>query len=426
MGVRDDVRKVPKAQRKALLDVITLIDVYDLHGQAAYPKQHAPSDIADLYRLAAARRGVFVNPALTEPFGLTLLEAAACGLPIVATNNGGPRDIVANCQNGLLVDPFDQHDIERALLQVLTERDKWDLFSQNGLQGAHEHYSWKRHVKRYMRDVIELVERAATSARETGRKTRRLPQFDRLIITDIDNTLTGDEAALREFVTLLNEHHDRIGFGVSTGRKLDSAVQMLKQLGLPRPDVLDTSVGTELHYGDKLTPDLSWRKQIGFQWDPEGVHRVLDGVPGLKLQPAENQSDFKISYEIDPGVAPSVGKIRKLLREAGLRVKVVLSLEAFLDVIPVRGGSGMSIRHLAIKWGFSPEQLLIAGDSGNDEGMLRGRMLGVVVGNYSPELKKLRKRPRIYFAKGEHARGILEGIQYYNFLDHVTIPNDET
>ncbi len=38
-----------------------------------------------LYRLAAARGGVFVNPALNEPFGLTLLEAAACGLPVAAT-----------------------------------------------------------------------------------------------------------------------------------------------------------------------------------------------------------------------------------------------------------------------------------------------------------------------------------------------------
>ena len=41
------------------------------------------------YRIAALTRGVFVNPALTEPFGLTLIEAAASGLPIVATEDGG-------------------------------------------------------------------------------------------------------------------------------------------------------------------------------------------------------------------------------------------------------------------------------------------------------------------------------------------------
>mgnify|MGYP000069541195 CR=1 FL=1 len=48
----------------------------------------------------AANGGVFINPALTEPFGLTLLEAAASGLPVVATENGGPVDIIANCKNG--------------------------------------------------------------------------------------------------------------------------------------------------------------------------------------------------------------------------------------------------------------------------------------------------------------------------------------
>jgi len=123
-------------------------------------------------------------------------------------------------------------------------------------------------------------------------------------------------------------------------------------------------------------------------------------------------------------MAPKLSQIKRALREAGLRAKVVLSLGIYLDVIPVRGGSDLSLRHLLYKWSFSPEQLLVAGDSGNDEGMLKGRMLGVVVANYSPELERLRKLPRIYFAQSPHARGIIEGIKYYNFLDNITIPND--
>jgi sucrose-phosphate synthase len=57
--------------------------------------------------------------------------------------------------------------------------------------------------------------------------------------------------------------------------------------------------------------------------------------------------------------------------------------------------------------------------------MLAGNTLGVVVGNYSPELEKLRKYPRVYFAEAHHAAGILEGIEYYNFLDAITIPNEK-
>lgn len=59
--------------------------------------------MTEIYRFAAVTKGLFVNLALQEPFGLTLIEAAAHGLPSVATKNGGPVDIVATLRNGVLV-----------------------------------------------------------------------------------------------------------------------------------------------------------------------------------------------------------------------------------------------------------------------------------------------------------------------------------
>ncbi|MCA9121929.1 MAG: HAD-IIB family hydrolase [Planctomycetaceae bacterium] len=424
LGTRDDLRELAPGQRRVLLNILTLIDVYNLYGKVAYPKTHLPTDVSALYRLATSLRGVFINPALTEPFGLTLLEAAASGLPLVATNDGGPRDIIANCKNGLLVDPLDDDAIEKALLRALTEPQQWETWSANGISGTREHYSWKHHVDRYLRDVIEIVEAATEPALAEGKKQRRIPQFDRLIVTDLDNTLTGDDQALAEFTELLRGQGDNVGFGIATGRRLDDALEMIKQLRLPMPDLLSTSVGTELHYGESLTPDRSWHKQIAFQWKPDEVQKVLADVEGLFPQSDKEQSTYKVSYKIDPKTAPKIGAIRRILREAGLRVKAVLSLEIYLDIIPVRGGDELAIRHLLYKWGFSPEQVLVVGDSGNDEGMLKGRTLGVVVGNYSPELEKLRKLPRIYFAEAAHARGIIEGVNYYHFLDRITIPND--
>jgi sucrose-phosphate synthase len=423
MGTRDDLRTFGKAQRTVLLDVITLIDVYNLYGKIAYPKTHEPSDVPNLYRAAAKSKGVFINPALTEPFGLTLLEAAASGLPIVATNDGGPRDIIGNCQNGLLIDPLDNESIEKALLRMLTETQFWEQSSVNGIDGVHEHYTWTRHAKRYLRDVKEIISNSATPALVSSRAARRLPDFDRMVITDLDNTLTGDEEGLREFDELIraNEH---IGFGITTGRSLNSALKLIDKLGLPKPDVMDASCGTELYYGEKLTSDRSWRRQIAFQWKPKEIRALLDELPGFFPQDDGEQSEFKISYKLDISLAPKITQIKRLIREAGLRAKVVRSLGMYLDVIPVRGGSDLSLRHLLYKWAFTPEQLLVAGDSGNDEGMLKGRTLGVVVSNYSPELEKLRKLPRIYFAENAHAKGIVEGIHYYNFLDNITIPND--
>jgi sucrose-phosphate synthase len=49
--------------------------------------------------------------------------------------------------------------------------------------------------------------------------------------------------------------------------------------------------------------------------------------------------------------------------------------------------------------------------------MLRGEPLGAVVGNYSPELAKLKGQRNIYFAKQKFAAGIIEAIQHYKFLE---------
>lgn len=423
MGTREDIRKLPRAQQDVINGVLHLIDKYDLYGKVAYPKQHAPDDVPELYRYVTSLKGVFINPALTEPFGLTLLEAAASGLPIVATNDGGPRDIISNCQNGLLIEPTDLESIQHALLRTLTDTQQWATWSKNGISGTRTHYSWKHHADRYLRDLDDILKHSDVPVLASTRNVRRIPTFDRFLITDLDNTLTGDNDALEELTAMLKDS-DHVGFGIATGRTLESAMNLIEELKLPKPDLIDTDAGTKIHYGSELTPDLSWQKQIGYAWKPDEVRALLAEIPGLYPQDDEKQSEYKVSFEIDTNVAPSVAQLKRKLRQAGLRAKVVSSLGMYLDIIPVRGGSDMSLRHVLYKWGFSSENVLVAGDSGNDAGMLLGRTLGVVVGNYSKELERLRKRPRIYFANGYHARGIIEGIEYYQFLNNIVIPND--
>ncbi|MCA9038587.1 MAG: glycosyltransferase, partial [Planctomycetaceae bacterium] len=299
MGTREDLRELPKSQQSVLNNVLYLIDRFDLYGLVAYPKSHSPSDVPDLYRLAAQGRGVFINPALTEPFGLTLLEAAASGVPIVATNDGGPTDIIANCRNGLLVDPLSEKDIEKALLRVLCEPKRWDEWSANGITGTREHYSWSKHVDRYLRDVRDIVQHSETPVAASERaKHRQLPAFDRLIITDLDNTLTGDDEALHRLMSVVQDV-ENVGFGIATGRTLESAMNLIEELGIPVPDVLSTDSGTGLHYGKSLTPDLTWQKQIGDAWEPDEVRKVLDRLPGVFPQPEEHQGPYKVCYEVD-------------------------------------------------------------------------------------------------------------------------------
>ncbi|KAJ0969185.1 hypothetical protein J5N97_022062 [Dioscorea zingiberensis] len=152
MGNRDDIDEMSAGNASVLTTVLKLIDKYDLYGLVAYPKHHKQSDVPEIYRLAAKTKGVFINPALVEPFGLTLIEAAAHGLPMVATKNGGPVDIHRALNNGLLVDPHDQKAIADALLKLVSEKNLWHECRKNGWRNVHL-FSWPEHCRTYLSRV---------------------------------------------------------------------------------------------------------------------------------------------------------------------------------------------------------------------------------------------------------------------------------
>jgi sucrose-phosphate synthase len=415
IGSRDDVGELPSAQRRILTDMLLEIDRHDLYGLVAYPKRHSPDEVPEIYRLAASRRGVFVNPALTEPFGLTLIEAAASGLPIVATTDGGPRAIVEECRNGVLIDPLDRESITSGLIDVLSDRQKWRGMSRAGIQGAHRRYSWEGHVNRYVRQLAGLLKKRQRSKRKTP--PPRMLTAERLIVCDIDNTLIGDQEALSEFLDWLADHRGRIAFGVATGRVPKSTLRVLEEWRVPTPDVLITSVGSEIYYNrTPLVEDVEWRLHIDHRWDSSGLREALADIPGLRLQPGADQRPFKLSFFVDTDRWPGVREIRARLKERQLEANLIYSHEAFLDLLPIRASKGNAVKFITSRWGFHPEQTLVAGDSGNDADMLRAGGCGVVVGNFSRELSGLQNRQDIYFAEADHARGILEGISHYRLV----------
>ncbi len=150
LGCRDNTSKLDSQQRDVFQKIFEMIDKYNLYGKVAYPKKHSPANIPSLYRWAASRGGIFVNPALTEPFGLTLLEASSCGLPIIATDDGGPKEIHSKCENGLLVDVTDINKLKIALENGISNSSQWKFWSKNGIEGVHRHFSWNTHVRNYL------------------------------------------------------------------------------------------------------------------------------------------------------------------------------------------------------------------------------------------------------------------------------------
>ena len=416
-GNRDDVRDLDAGAQSVLTQILLDVDAFDLYGHVAIPKHHDMNEIPGVYRVVAVSGGVFVNPALTEPFGLTLLEAAASGLPLVATENGGPVDIISNCENGILVNPLDAPAIADALLDLLTDRQRWENAVTNGLKGVRRHYTWQAHAAAYVRQLNRLCD--SPRREPTKWQAGHLARYrDRAIFTDIDQTLLGDEDALQSLNKMLRDNHRRITFGIVSGRRYESVLAALKRHKLPVPDVLISNLGTRIHYGSNLDEDSYWTDHIDYDWNLNRIRRVLGKLPGLKLQPREKQSRFKISYYYDPELADSADEITKRLHQHELNANVIVSFGQYLDIIPTRASKGQALRYTALRLGIPLENILVAGGSGADEDMIRGNTQAVVVANrHEEELSELVDIERIYFSNKPHAAGLLDAIDHYGFLD---------
>ncbi|OIO71658.1 MAG: HAD family hydrolase [Zetaproteobacteria bacterium CG1_02_53_45] len=415
-GNRDDIRELDSGAQDVLTDILLAIDLYDLYGRVAYPKHHSADEVALIYRLAALSGGVFINPALTEPFGLTLIEAAASGLPIVATEDGGPVDIIGHCHNGYLIDPLDKEGMAATLQKLLSDTDNWRKLADNGLQGVRKHYSWQAHAQGYLNVIRPLIQKREPLQRMQLSRRRELYR-DRAIFTDLDQNLMGDRESLNRLLELMHRHRKHISFGIATGRRLDSAMKVMRQYGIPQPDVLITSQGTEIHYAPNLTQDRVWTKHINHQWNRSAVSEALSEVPGLLLQPKAEQHRFKLSYFMDPAIAPDVQQIRQLLSQQEQAVNVVFSFGQYLDILPVRASKGFALRWVAEQFDIPLENILAAGGSGADEDMMRGNTRAVVVANrHDEELSELSEIEHIYFAQESFAAGIIEAMDYYDFF----------
>ena len=422
-GNRDDISDMDDDAQGVLQDILLHIDQYDLYGRVAYPKHHQASEVATIFRLAALSKGVFINPALTEPFGLTLIEAAACGLPIVATEDGGPIDIIGNCNNGYLIDPLDRHDIVDKLLSTLSERQQWEEFASNGLIGVRKHYSWQAHTEKFLQ-VLQPLIISTVAAPPFKAKRRKYLHHDRALFSDLDQNLLGNPESLQPFVKALQANRKCVLFGIATGRRLDSAIQALRKHRIPMPNVLITSLGTEIHYNPNLVRDAAWELHIDYLWNPRIIRRILKELPGIKLQPRLEQSRFKVSYYIDPQIAPDIQQINKMCHQEGQSVNVVVSFGQFLDIIPVRASKGLALRWVAERHDIPLDRILAAGGSGADEDMMRGNMLAVVVANrHNEELSDLVHVDEIYFSSRPHAEGILEAIKLYDFFETCELPD---
>lgn len=417
-GVRKDITKMPADEQDILTNLLLLLDKYDLYGKMALPKKNDPKfEVPEIYRVAAKSKGVFINGTPGENFGLTVVEAAACGLPVVASPTGGPKEILEQCENGLLVDVEDPHAIAEALKKIISDSALWENFSSNGVRAVNRLYSWQAHSDNYLNEVEKIVERK--HANRSAAKTpygKKLVKAELFVICDLDGTLVNetDAPGLEQFKNWTVEHQEKVVFGVATGRNRMLTNEAFEIFDLPEPDVLICSAGSEVYYTRQFLKDQGFESHINYQWRRNELKQALKGYPGLEPQEQEAQWQFKLSYYVTQHFgADELANLHKFLDDKKLKVKVLLTDNKYLDLLPWRASKGNAVRYLSYKWKVPLHRFITAGNGGNDKDMLIGKPNGIVVSNYSAELEPLRNGKHIYFAKTRCAIGVMEGIEHY-------------
>ncbi len=232
-----------------------------------------------------------------------------------------------------------------------------------------------------------------------------------LIVSDVDGTMLGDDAALEALLKWLAPHRSSVRLVYNSGRSTTSLRGSIANTPLPEPDALIGNVGTQIETFDPPTPLDGWPKLNG-PWDPNVVRQVLDEVGGLESQPVGYQSRHKVIYYAHGASESQLAGWQTRLEAAGQQVTVIYSSDRDLDVLPAGIDKGAATAFLANAWNVPFDRVIVCGDTGNDLSMFEQGFLGVVVGNALPELTAL-DSPRVFQA-GEHfAAGVEEGLSHW-------------
>ncbi len=136
-------------QEKELRDLAKQLDI---ENKVSFLTEHVPHEkISRLYNSA----DIFAFPSIVEPFGMANLEAMACGVPPVASNTGGMRDMVLQGKTGFLFTPGDVKGIEIALMAMLGDEKNTKEMAVQARKRALE-YDWRK----IARKILEKYEEA--------------------------------------------------------------------------------------------------------------------------------------------------------------------------------------------------------------------------------------------------------------------------
>lgn len=269
-----------------------------------------------------------------------------------------------------------------------------------------------------------------------------------LLCSDMDRTLlpNGPWPESPEARPLLRRLAERseVELVYVTGRDKGLILDAIREYELPLPRRVVGDVGTTIYAvssdadGIRFAPSEEWKRAIGGDWndmDREALAALFEDLDGIRLQEPEKQNEFKLSYYAAPDL-DSDALIREMetrMNARRVRSNLIWSIDeekelGLLDVLPRSANKLHAVRFLMEQLGYGEDDVVFAGDSGNDLNALTGGLSAVLVANAAEEVRRSAretlaakgKSDCLYLARGDflgmngnYGAGVLEGLAHF-------------
>lgn len=272
-----------------------------------------------------------------------------------------------------------------------------------------------------------------------------IPSSNQLLLcTDLDRTLlpNGAQAESEQARPLFRRLAARpeIKLVYVTGRHKALVGEAIKRYQLPQADFVISDVGSSIYAVQnrewRLLPQ--WTEQIAQDWNGysrDVLSRLIADIDVLHLQEEAKQNVCKLSYYFSPdgGEERFTHEIKRRFVEKNIRANLITSVDetsqtGLLDILPRHAGKLQAIQFLMGYLAFGLDEVIFAGDSGNDLDVLCSEIPAVLVANATGEVRRAAiagaqkngLSERLYLAcggwlgmNGNYSAGILEGLVRY-------------
>lgn len=238
-----------------------------------------------------------------------------------------------------------------------------------------------------------------------------------VLATDLDGTFLGGLRHQKgELYSLFRENQKNLTLIYVTGRGLENIYPLLSDPIIPQPDYIIADVGATIVDGKNLEPIHPVFGDIQKKWPGATLilEELKDELQLANLQRQHVPQQRRCSFYAKRGQIPQ--KVYDVAQK--YKLDVLYSADRYLDFLPQGVSKGTTLQKLIKLKKIDPQSVVIAGDTLNDLSLFQTDFHAIAVGNSEPDLvEAIEDKENTYLARAHGAKGILEGLQHFGFVD---------